>query len=97
MSRTACTDPQCIYKIAIALHTVWALQNLQNLSAFKKQLYHYTNIVYTASAEHQFCTVQLYLYYHYCPYCLYRATERVKSSYTSTRSRALRTLQSLKA
>jgi len=43
------------------------------------------------------CTVQLYLYPPYGPYSLYRASEPVQYSYTSTPLWAVRPVQSLNA
>ena len=33
MGRTACTEPQCLYSIAIPLLPLWAVQPVQSLSA----------------------------------------------------------------
>ena len=33
MGRTACTEPQCLYSIAIPLLPLWTVQPVQNLSA----------------------------------------------------------------
>jgi len=52
IGRTACTEPQCLYSIAIPLLPLWTVRPVQTLSA---------------------CTVELYLYSPYGPYCLYRA------------------------
>jgi len=43
------------------------------------------------------CTVQLYLYSPYGPYCLYRASVPVQYSYTSTPLLAVLPVQSLSA
>ena len=63
MGRTDCTEPQCLYSIAIPLIPLWTIQPVHSLSA---------------------CTVQLYLYFPYVPYGLYRASVPVQYSYTST-------------
>ena len=42
MSRTACTEPQCLYSTAIPLLTLWALRPVQSLSTCTIQLYLYS-------------------------------------------------------
>ena len=42
MGRTACTEPQCLYSIAIPLLPRWAVRPVQSLSACTVQLYLYT-------------------------------------------------------
>jgi len=39
MGRTACTDPQCLYSIAIPLLSVWAVRPVQSLSTCTVALY----------------------------------------------------------
>jgi len=39
MGRTACTEPQCLYSIAITLLPLWAVQTVHSLSACTVQLY----------------------------------------------------------
>jgi len=89
MGRTACTEPQCLYSIAIPLLPLWAVQPVQSLSACTVQLYIYspqclysTAIPLLPSVPVQYsytstpliaCTVQLYLYSPYGPYVLYGA------------------------
>jgi len=53
MGRTACTEPQCLYRTTIPLLPLWAVRPVQSLSAGK---------------------VELYLYFPYGPYGLYRAS-----------------------
>ena len=43
------------------------------------------------------CTVQLYLYFPYGPYSLYRLSVPVHYSYTSTTLSAVRSLETLRA
>jgi len=42
MGRTACTEPQCLYSIAIPLLPVWAVRSVQSLSACTVELYLYS-------------------------------------------------------
>jgi len=42
MGRTACTDPQCLYSIAIPLLPLWVVRSLQSLSACTVELYLYS-------------------------------------------------------
>jgi len=42
MVRTACTEPQCLYSIAIPLLPLFAVRPVQSLSACTVQLYLYT-------------------------------------------------------
>jgi len=42
MERTACTDPQCLHSTAIPLLPLWTVRSVQNLSAFRVQLYLYS-------------------------------------------------------
>jgi len=42
MGRTACTDPQFLYSIAISLHRLWAVGPVENHSACTVQLYLYS-------------------------------------------------------
>ena len=42
MGRTACTEPQCLYSIAIPLLPLWAVRPVQSLSACTVQLYLYS-------------------------------------------------------
>jgi len=42
MGRTACTDPQCVYSIAITLLPLWFVRPVQSLSACTVQLYLYS-------------------------------------------------------
>jgi len=41
MGRTTCTEPQCLYSIAIPLLPLWAVRPVQSLSACTVQLYLY--------------------------------------------------------
>ena len=75
MGRTACTEPQCLYKgftsslpysRAIPLLPLWAVRPVQGLSAC------------TRGALYLYLTVELYLYSLYGPYGLYRASVRVQ-------------------
>jgi len=82
MVRTACTEPQCLYSIALPLLPLWTVQPVQNLSALYSTAipllpsvpvqYSYTSTPLSA------CTVQLYLYSPYGPYSLYRASVPVQ-------------------
>ena len=85
IGRTACTEPQCLYSIAIPLLPLWAVRPIESLTACTVQLYLYSPLwavwpVQSLSA----CTVELYLYSPYGPYGLYRASVPVQYSYTST-------------
>ena len=80
MDRTACTEPQCLYSLAIPLLLLWTEQTLQSLSACKIYLYLYSPMGRTACTERQ---------------CLYsvaiasiplRAVRPVQYRYTSTPS-----------
>ena len=42
MGRTASTEPQCLYSIAITLLPLWAVRHLQSLNACTVQLYLYS-------------------------------------------------------
>jgi len=42
MDRTACTEPQCLYRTAIPLLPLWTVQPVQSLSACTVQLYFYS-------------------------------------------------------
>ena len=42
MDRMACTEPQCLYRTAIPLLTLWAVQSVQSLSACTVELYLYS-------------------------------------------------------
>jgi len=39
MGRTACTEPQCLYSIAIPLLPLWAIRPVQSLSACKRVIF----------------------------------------------------------
>jgi len=77
MDRTACTEPQCLYKgalylylwswksTAIPLLPLWTLRPVQSLSAC-------TRVHFTFTFSHE--RVGLYLYSPYGPYGLYRAS-----------------------
>ena len=82
MGRTACTEPQCLYRTAIILLPLLAVQPVQSLSSCTVQLLPLLAVrpVQSLSA----CTVELYLYSTYWPYGLYRASVPVQYSYTST-------------
>ena len=58
MGRTACTEPQCLYSIAIPLLPLWAVQFVQSLSACTVELYLYspygTYSLYRASVPVQY-------------------------------------------
>ena len=78
MSRTACTEPQCLYSTAVPLLPLWAVQPVQNLSACTVQLYLYSpqclystavSLLPSVPVDYSYtsiplsaCTVQLYLY-----------------------------------
>jgi len=42
MGRTACTELQCLYSIAIPLLPLWAVRPVQSLSACTVELYFYS-------------------------------------------------------
>jgi len=106
IGRTGCTEPQCLYSIAIPLLPLWAVRPVQSLSALQYSYTSTTPMGRTACTEPQClyniaipllplwavrplqslsaCTVQLYLYYPYGPFSLYRALVPVQYSYTST-------------
>jgi len=42
MGRTACTDPQCLFSIALPLLPLWAVLPVQSLSAYTVHLYLYS-------------------------------------------------------
>jgi len=42
MGHTACTEPQCLYSIAIPLLPLWAVRLVQSLSACTVELYLYS-------------------------------------------------------
>jgi len=81
MGRTACTEPQCLYKgdlyfylwswksRATPLLPLWAVQPVQSLSACTK-----VTFIFTFGHE----IVELYLYSPYGPYSLYRASVPVQ-------------------
>jgi hypothetical protein len=81
MGRTACTEPQCLYKgtlylylwswksRAIPLFPLWAVWPVQSLSAC-------TRVTFTFTFVHE--RVELYLYSPYGPYSLYRASVPVQ-------------------
>jgi len=91
MGRTACTEPQCLYSIAIPLLPLWAVRPVEGLSACTVQLYLYSpQCLYSIAIPLlpllavrsvqtlSACTVQLHLYYPYRPYGLYRASVPVQ-------------------
>jgi len=83
MGHTACTEPQCLYRIAIPLLPLWAVRPVQSLSACTS----YTStptMGHTACTEPQCLSVELYLYSPYGPYSLHRASVPVHYSYTTT-------------
>jgi len=51
MDRTACTEPQCLYSIAIHLLPLWAVRTLESLSACTVQLYLYSPMDRTTCTE----------------------------------------------
>ena len=81
MCRTACTEPQCLYKgalylylwswksIAIPLLPLWTVRPVQSLSAC-------TMVHFTFTFGHE--RVELYLYSYYGPYGLYKASVPVQ-------------------
>ena len=81
MGRTACTEPQCLYKRALYLYRwswksraipllpLWAVRPLQSLSACTR-----VHVTFTFGHER----VELYLYSPYGPYGLYRASVPVQ-------------------
>jgi len=81
MGRTACTEPQCLYKgelylylwslksRAILLLPLWAVWPVQSLSAC-------TRVHFTFTVGHE--RVELYFYSPYGPYGLYRASVPVQ-------------------
>ena len=42
LGRTVCTEPQCLYSIAIPLLPLWAVRSVQSLSACTVELYLYS-------------------------------------------------------
>jgi len=79
MGRTACTEPQCLYNIAITLLPLWAVRPVQSLSACTVELYLYSPYgpygLYRPSVPVQ------YSYNStppYGPYGLYRASVPVQ-------------------
>ena len=58
MGRTACTEPQCLYSIAISLLPLWAVEPVQSLSVCTVELYLYfpygPNGLYRASVPVQY-------------------------------------------
>ena len=110
LGRTACTEPQCLYSIAIPLLPLWTVRPVQSLSACTVQLYLYSPYgpysLYRASVPVQYsctstllstCTVQLYLSSPYGPYSLYRPSVPVQYSYTSTPPMSRKPVQTLSA
>ena len=81
MGRTACTEPQCLYKGALYLYLwswksraipllpLWTVRPVQGLSAC-------TRVHFTFTCGHE--RVELYLYSPYGPYGLYRASVSVQ-------------------
>ena len=81
MGRTACTEPQCLYKGALYLYRwswksraipllpLWAVRPVQCLSAC-------TRVHFTFTFGHE--RVELYLYSPYGPYGLYKASVPVQ-------------------
>ena len=81
MGRTACTEPQCLYKGALYLYLwsrksraipllpLWAVRPVQSLSAC-------TRMHFTFTFGHE--RVELYLYSPYGPYGLYRTSVPVQ-------------------
>ena len=94
MGRTACTEPQCLYSIAIPLLPLWTVRSVQSLSACTVELYLYFPYgpygLYSTAVpllplwavrpvkSLSACTVQLYLYSPYGPYSLYRTSVPVQ-------------------
>ena len=64
MGRAACTEPQCLYSIAIPLLPLWAVRSVQSLSACTVQLYLYSPYgpygLYRASVAVQCCTLPFF-------------------------------------
>ena len=58
MGRMVCTEPQCLYSIAIPLLPLWAVWPVQTLSTCTVQLYPYSpygrNSLYRASVPVQY-------------------------------------------
>ena len=88
MSRTACTEPQCLYSRAIPLHPLWTVRPVQSLSACTRVHFTFT-YTSTPPMDRTACTEPqclyngaLYLYlYLYSPcgsYSLYRASVPVQ-------------------
>ena len=81
MGRAACTEPQCLYKVALYLYlwswksraipllSLWAVRLVQSLSAC-------TRVHFTFTFGHE--KVEPYLYSPYGPYGLYRASVPVQ-------------------
>ena len=78
MDRTACTEPQCLYSIAIPLLPLWAVQPL--LPSVPVQYSYNSTPLWTVRPLQRLsaCTVELYLYSPYRPHCLYRASVPVQ-------------------
>jgi hypothetical protein len=79
MGRTACTEPQCLYKGA----ALYLYLTVELYLYFPYGLY----VLYRASVPVQGCplpylTVELYLYFPYGPYVLYRASVPVQGCST---------------
>jgi len=69
MGRMVCTEPQCLYSIAIPLLPLWAIWPVQSLTACTVELYLYTPYgpygLYRASVPVRGCTLLLI---HICIY-----------------------------
>ena len=65
MGHTACTEPQCLYSIAIPLLPLWAIRPVQSLSACTVELYLYSPYgpygLYRASVPVQGCTLPYFV------------------------------------
>jgi len=100
MGRTDCTEPQSLYSIAIPLLPIWVVLPVQysytstspmgHTASREPQCLYSTAInllpLWTVLPVQSLrtCRVQLYLYTPYEPYRMYRASEIVQYSYTST-------------
>jgi len=101
MGRTACTEPQCLYSIAIPLLPLWAVRPVQSLSACTVQLYLYSSYgpysLYRTSVPVQYsytstppmgrtaCTEPQYLYSIAIPLLPLRAVRPAQSLSTCRR------------
>ena len=81
IGRTECTEPQCLYSKAIPLLPLWAVRNVQSLRVCTEPQCLYSKAIHLLPLwavlpvqSLSACTVELYLYFPYGLYCLYRAS-----------------------